>query len=440
MDVPDFNTCFPNTSPARLRGSAATSRMTRRAKLLVRFLNTSRSTIWLLMRGNTARHCAGSLSYFDRIDRGRPSPQRTSSPSLQITKSPNYQIAKLPNPQISKSSRAFTLVELLVVITVIAILIALLLPAVQAAREAARTTQCSNNLKQFGLAMHNYVSAHGILPNSGWTDKVALYPNDYSPLAKLLPYCEQENLHNLIDYSVHPGGKFGLGYFGHADALRAIAGKVVPFFLCASDAEKPTHNIVVNSATVAFAGTNYAFSAGSGMGSNINLAATTPNDGLSWTDAQIGLEDITDGTTQTIAFTESLRGRCDTVPSGAMPDVQVYRGSPCTSALADAADVGGFGAIKSSITSWDSKRLSQWLESGMPTGPLMNGRFTPNSPVPDLTGGSARLCAPRSRHRGGVNAALCDGSVRFLGNEIDLVTWHALWTRASGEVVGGNKY
>jgi prepilin-type N-terminal cleavage/methylation domain-containing protein/prepilin-type processing-associated H-X9-DG protein len=367
---------------------------------------------------------------------GRP----PSAPDLQVSKSPNHQITKLPNYQITKSPRAFTLVELLVVITIIAILISLLLPAIQAAREAARTTQCSNNLKQLGLAMHNYVSTHGILPNSGWNDTAHGYPTDYSPLAKLLPCVEQESLHSLIDYTVHPGGKFGLGYFGHAAELRAIAGKVIPFFLCPSDAEKPIHNIVVNSVTVAFAGTNYAFSGGSGLGSNTNLAASVPNDGISWTDARIGMKDITDGTTQTIAFTESLRGRCDTPPTGQFADVQVYRAAPCSTALANLADTGGFDAIKGSITGWESKRLCQWLESGVPTGPLMNGRFTPNSPIPDLTAGSGRLCAPRSRHRGGVNAAFCDGSVRFLGNEIDLVTWHAIWTRNGDEVICGNKY
>jgi prepilin-type N-terminal cleavage/methylation domain-containing protein/prepilin-type processing-associated H-X9-DG protein len=334
----------------------------------------------------------------------------------------------------------FTLVELLVVVTIIAILMALLLPAVQAAREAARTTQCSNNLKQLGLAMHNYISVHNMLPNSGWTDSVHQYPTDYSPSAKLLPYCEEESLHNLIDYSLHPGGKFGLGHFGHADTLRVIAGRVIPSFLCPSDAEKPIHNVVSDSVDVAFAGTNYAFSAGSGSGTNTNLAASIPNDGLSWTDAKVRLQDVADGTTQTLAFAESLRGRCDTAPTGKIADVQVYRAAPCTVALANAADAGGFSAIQGSITGWDSKRLSQWLESGVPTGPLMNGRFTPNSPIPDLTAGSGKLCAPRSRHRGGVNATFCDGSVRFLGNEIDLVTWHALWTRAGNEVLSGNKY
>jgi prepilin-type N-terminal cleavage/methylation domain-containing protein/prepilin-type processing-associated H-X9-DG protein len=363
---------------------------------------------------------------------------RTSAPSYSvgaIRELPSPRIPKSPNLQISESSHGFTLVELLVVMTIISILAALLLPAVQSAREAARKAQCANNLKQLGLAMHNYVSAHNMLPNSGWTDKPHGYPTDYSPLAKLLPYCEQENLQDLIDFNVYPGGKFGL-----VPQLNAVAAKVVPTFLCPSDAERPVHTFVSGTATVACAGANYAFSAGSGMGSNTNLAASTPNDGLSWTDAKLGLHEITDGTSRTIAFAESLRGRCDTAPAGAIPDVQVYRAMPCTVAMAVAGETGGFSALLPSVTGWDSKRLATWLESGIPTGPLMNGRFTPNSPLPDLTTGSAKLCAARSRHPGGANVSLCDGSVQFIANEIDRATWRALWTRAGQEVIPGDIY
>jgi prepilin-type processing-associated H-X9-DG protein/prepilin-type N-terminal cleavage/methylation domain-containing protein len=330
----------------------------------------------------------------------------------------------------------FTLVELLVVITIIGILIALLLPAAQAAREAARKMQCGNNLKQLGLALHNYASAYNELPNSGWTDKVHGYPSDYSPLAKLLPYCEQENLQGLIDFSVYPGGKFGL-----VPQLYPAAATVVPLFLCPSDSEERVHNVVSGTATVVFAGANYAYNGGSGMDGNTNLATSTPNDGLSWTDAEIGFQDIRDGTSQTIAFAESLRGPGNTltVSAGGL-DLQVYRATPCSIALAQAAEAGGLESLLPSVTGWDGKRLITWLESGVPTGPLMNGRFRPNSPIPDLTTGSARLCAARSRHPGGVNVCFCDGSVQFLVDSIDATTWHALWTKAGNEVISGSAY
>ena len=337
-------------------------------------------------------------------------------------------------PSSRRPLHGFTLVELLVVITIIGILISLLLPAVQAAREAAKRMQCANNLRQLGLAMHNYLSTYNMLPNSGWkyinpaTGKED-YPSDYSPLAKLLPYCEQANLQNLIDFKIYPGGKYGL-----VPQLYTVAGTVVSTFLCPSDSEKPLHDIVSGSATVSFAGTNYAFNGGDGMGSNTNMATATDNGGICWINAKVGLQDIRDGTSHTIAFTESLRGPGDTLAKTAMPDVQVYRATPCTIALAQTAEAGGLNAILSSVTGWDGKRLATWLESGVPTGPLMNGRFTPNSPIPDLTSGSGKLCGARSRHPGGVNACFCDGSVQFVGDSISATTWHALWTRAGGEV------
>jgi prepilin-type N-terminal cleavage/methylation domain-containing protein/prepilin-type processing-associated H-X9-DG protein len=342
--------------------------------------------------------------------------------------------------QISEFRHAFTLVELLVVITIIGILIAILLPAVQAAREAAKKSQCANNLKQLGLAMHSYVSANGILPNSGWNDTAHAYPTDYSPLAKLLPYCEQDNLQGMIDFTVHPGGKFGLGHFGMAAQLRVVAGTVVPTFLCPSDGEKPLHNIVSDSVTVAFAGTNYAFNGGDGTNSDMNMATTKDKGGLCWTDARVGFQDIQDGTSHTLAITESLRGPGGTLTSTGTPDMQVYCASPCSLALAQAAETNGVGAMLPSVTSWSGNRLTQWLESGLPTGPLMNGRFTPNSPIPDLSSGSAKLTGARSRHPGGVNACLCDGSVRFFINSIDVPTWRALWTRDGGEVISDNSY
>ena len=229
-----------------------------------------------------------------------------------------------------------------------------------------------------------------------------------------------------------PGGKFGL-----APQLYPVAAKIVPMFLCPSDAEELLHDMVSGTATVSFAGTNYAFNGGDGTGSNTNLAAAIDNGGICWTDARVGLQDITDGTSNTIAVTESLRGPGDTLPAASRPNIQIYRATPCSEALAVSAETGGLSALLPSVTGWDGKRLTTWLESGMPTGPLMNGRFTPNSAIPDLTTGSARLCAARSRHSGGVNACFCDGSVRFLFDTVDRTTWHALWTRAGNEVTSG---
>jgi len=327
----------------------------------------------------------------------------------------------------------FTLVEVLVVIAIIGILIALLLPAVQAAREAARRAQCTNNLRQIGLAMHNYAGVYNMLPNAGWPGTV--YPIDYSPLAKLLPFCEQANLQNLIDFRIN------MGHVGRDDlpvALRPAAATVVPMFLCPSDGEKPIHDTTLPSgAVIPVAGTNYAMNGGSGMDSMYNpgFGAT---DGLCWVGAAVRLDDVKDGTSNTVAFAESLRGPCDSPPLTPTPDVQVYRArAAATAALADTTEAGGLPALLPSVTGWDGTRLSYWLRGCSPSGPVTNGRFVPNSPYPDLVGGSAKITAARSRHPGGANAGLCDGSVRFISATIEKTTWHALWTRMGGEVTSG---
>ncbi len=340
--------------------------------------------------------------------------------------------------------RGFTLVELLVIITIIGILIALLLPAVQAAWEAARRMQCSNNLKQIGLAVHNYVSAWEILPNPAWSapDEVpsgmTRYLVDYSPLAKILPYCEQENLHSLIDYGVYMGH---IGRDTLPQVMRPAARTVVPFFLCPSDPEDPVHDLTYASVTLPYAGCNYAMNAGDGTDAYNGILGfmANPNNGLAFVDAALGFRDIKDGTSQTVAFAESLRGPGDTLPASIVPDTQVYRAQAMTSPDNIAAvEAGGIDAV--GVSGWDGGRLTIWLRGGAPGGPILNGRFPPNSNVPDFVIGSAKVTGPRSRHPGGVNICLCDGSTRFVGDQINVDVWHALWTREGGEIVSGSAY
>lgn len=330
----------------------------------------------------------------------------------------------------------FTLVELLVVIAIIGLLIAMLLPAVQAAREAARRMQCSNNLRQCGLAMHNYAStANGMLPNAGWSQTP--YPNDYSPLAKLLPYCEQEVLRNLIDFTIY------LGHVGQVDLpveVRAAAATPVAMFLCPSDPEEAVHTYSprTGGASMPLAGSNYGMNQGDGLDGVINSfnPGFGENNGLCWVGAKVRLGEITDGTTNTIAFAESLRGPCNSLASTPIPDTQVYRAKASTNFAKVTGSVDG-EAVISAATGWDGNRLSMWLRGCSPSGPLLNGRLDPNSSVPDIVGGSGKVTAARSRHPGGVNACFVDGSVRFIGNDVDVDIWHALWTRNGGEIVDG---
>jgi prepilin-type N-terminal cleavage/methylation domain-containing protein/prepilin-type processing-associated H-X9-DG protein len=323
---------------------------------------------------------------------------------------------------------AFTLVELLVVIAIIGILIALLLPAVQAAREAARRMQCSNHLKQVSLGMLNYENVWSKFPNSG-----NAMQDDYSPLARILPYLEQQSLSNLIDFRVN------MGHVGKVDlpvALRPAAATVVPIFLCPGDAQEPVHDLKLFSEVIPYAGTNYAMNGGNAMDGKTAIMGET--NGICYCNAKIKFADIRDGTTNTLAFTEALIGPGDSPALGGAPDIQAYRAvlaSPSgLISLANAADTGGIAVVLPQVKSWDGTRNVHWLRGYPPGGPVLIGRFPPNSPVPDLISRSARIGAARSRHPGGVNAAFCDGSVRFVQDTIALPVWHAMFTRAGNDI------
>lgn len=321
-------------------------------------------------------------------------------------------------------NRAFTLVELLVVIAIIGVLIALLLPAVQQAREAARRMQCSNNLRQIGLALHNYMSTYNEAIPSAGNLRSGGYPDDFSPLARLLPYCEQANLENLIDWNLtlgHPA-------FEPLPAeLIPAARTVVPMFLCPSD---PAPEVAVEPIqnTFEYAGCNYAANQGDGVdfdnGSSTNpIHPMAPGNGLFWCDSGTKLRDCVDGTSNTIGFAESTRGPgSDT--TGTDNDVRMYRMAGTYTAVADPppyANTEGF-------------RLTCWLRGVVPFGPIMNGYLTPNSDIPDAASGSSKLTAARSYHPGGAQFLFMDGSAHFISDTVDQEVYRGAWTRAGGEV------
>jgi prepilin-type processing-associated H-X9-DG protein len=236
-------------------------------------------------------------------------------------------------------------------------------------------------------------------------------------------------LQKLIDFKIF------MGHPGRDDlpeALRPAGATAVSVFLCPSDPEKPVHKSKAPSgAYLDVAGSNYAMNGGSGM-DGVFHPGMGASDGLCYVNSEIRIRDVKDGTTHTLAFTESLRGPCNTLPADSLPDIQVYRAqAPASADTAAAVEAGGLAAI--SVSGWDGNRLSVWLRGTVPAGPVMNGRFTPNANLPDISSGSAKITAARSRHRGGVNACFCDGSVRFIENSIAAATWHALWTRAGRE-------
>lgn len=338
---------------------------------------------------------------------------------------------------------AFTLVELLVVIAIIGIMVGLLLPAVQAAREAARRMQCSNNLKQIALATHNYESAYKRFP--GLTGS-----SSFSPQARILPFIEQGNLQNLIDFSqplyVGPPWRAQLN-----PVFVPAAGTVVPTFLCPSDSVAPTRvtrDAGGNDVTVA--GLNYMFSYGSGTSTNYD--DRYPTDGIVWTNSWARFRDITDGTSNTVLLSEALMG--DGVRSTAFPTgnlihrrIASWSGSSGNRPPQPGFSMGGSTisnpdlstVVPSQISSYRGTRGETWIR-GVPYAVVTNGYLTPNNRLPDVNVHGRGWFAPRSLHTSGCNIALADGSVRFMSNSVDRQFHWAVHSRNGGETFSHDQF
>jgi prepilin-type N-terminal cleavage/methylation domain-containing protein/prepilin-type processing-associated H-X9-DG protein len=305
--------------------------------------------------------------------------------------------------------RGFTLIELLVVIAIIAILVALLLPAVQQAREAARRAQCRNNLKQIGLALHNYESSHRVFPPG-----TLGFPKVFSAHAHLLPYMDQANLRNLIDFDVPPLD-FGIpGWQANEQAAKTT----IPVYRCPSDGE---HVPGSDFGTI-----NYPACVGSGL---VNDGSSSRADGVVFTQSSIGFGDLTDGTSNTVCFGETVLGSGADPATGSDPFREVIElsgGTPTT----PIACIPGSGG-------WSGLRGAKWI-NGHYADTLYNHFYPPNVAAPDCHNQwhNHALTAARSMHSGGVHVLLCDGSVQFVGETVNLNIWRAVSTRAGGEVVG----
>ncbi len=318
--------------------------------------------------------------------------------------------------------RGFTLIELLVVIAIIAILIALLLPAVQQAREAARRTQCKNNLKQLGLALHNYESAHRVFPPGGLG-----FPYVWSVHAHLLPFVEQGNLQGILNYDVPPLNAFNFGGFDAVLVQRNddAAKTRIPFLVCPSDKD-----IVAGSP---YAGISYPGCAGSGTngGGTADDGSISNADGVIFSRSKIGFRDITDGTSNTVAFGEQLLGDgMNTAPAGTdyrHRVIELPSGTQTTLASCDPL----------AAPAWSGQRGAMWVDGHL-ADTMYNHWYGPNATLPDCHNRfhNFALVSARSAHTGGVQVTLVDGSCRFISENIDLNTWHALATRSGGEVIG----
>ncbi len=327
-------------------------------------------------------------------------------------------------------NRGFTLVELLVVIAICGILVALLLPAVQAAREAARKAECRNNLKQIGLALHNYHSVHQTLPPGRLVIPVDGAGRCFSAYAHLLPYLEATTLFTQIDFDRNP-----------EDPVNAVAlDQTIPYFQCPSDQHRKLQG---NSAVH-----NYPLSTGTTYPVSPRNAQGQPVTGIFFENSRVRFADILDGTSQTVCIAETVIAEGGpNVWDGVSPTngFVLTRGNDngqTGPALTDYATQCSGAGLQLQQT-----RGSRWLY-GAPGHSMYNHMRPPNDPGVDCRGGIPHSnksdalwralslnVAARSRHPGGVHALFCDGHVQFVSDAVVAATWQALGSRAESEVV-----
>lgn len=300
--------------------------------------------------------------------------------------------------------RGFTLIELLVVIAIIAILIALLLPAVQQAREAARRSQCKNNLKQLGLALHNYHDTHRVFPpGSIGHSTIGPTPQAFGPLTMLLPYVDQASIYNQLDFNVsytHPPN----------DQFKK---EIISTFLCPSYSGPQVsdeHGFKLVPASQASI-TNYLGVCGyTTTGDTVDASdrSNFASDelGCFWVNSNTKIRDVIDGTSNTMIFGE--------FKADSMVDYDP-------------------------IVTWDNgQRWSPWIRGIIAegSGSVKSTRFGPNQMPPvnsilkDWT-----LLPFSSQHEGGVHMLMADGSTHFFSENIDLTLWRNLSARADRQVV-----
>jgi prepilin-type N-terminal cleavage/methylation domain-containing protein/prepilin-type processing-associated H-X9-DG protein len=314
-----------------------------------------------------------------------------------------------------RSLKGFTLIELLVVIAIISVLIALLLPAVQAAREAARRAGCVNNLKQIGIALHNYHDAHGTFPPgycSFWrpdSGDAGTAEDDLGPGwawgGMILPQLEQPALYNAINFNLtmtFPANQT-------AQLLR------VNSYLCPSDAppsQVPVRN-ETNTATIYTVGTgNYVGMYGLG---EIGAAPGAGN-GIFFRNSRVRFADVTDGTSQTLAVGERSHNLSYVTWTGRAVGGWLFKTS----------------SVEGGTDTFAADPEESWTMVLGPVG-LADGPRTPNHP-------RAHVEDYWSRHPGGVNFLFADGSVHFLKSSINPTVYRALGTRAGGEVVSADSF
>jgi prepilin-type N-terminal cleavage/methylation domain-containing protein/prepilin-type processing-associated H-X9-DG protein len=355
--------------------------------------------------------------------------------------------------------RGFTLIELLVVIAIIAVLIALLLPAVQAAREAARRSQCVNNLKQIGLALHNYQDINGALPmgsgNCGIPFPALQSKQGLSAHTAILPQLELTTLYNAINFN--QGTDETTTDYYCAVNLTVINAQVA-VFVCPSD--QYAGELQAGSFNSA---TNSYFCS---VGTTTNLTDTStvtwpapapmsllPTTGLFAFQQSYKFAQVTDGLSNTIMFAESTVGNPTAVlgkpnigivsVAAAGPAAQ-FQNAAANLAATNAGLTGCSTAWSTAGTGVDNQRGKTWFH-GSVAFTMIQTVTTPNSVQwtycsSSTSGSAATFSESDSYHSGGVNVLMGDGSVRFIKSSINQIVWMGLGTKSGGEVISADSY
>jgi prepilin-type N-terminal cleavage/methylation domain-containing protein/prepilin-type processing-associated H-X9-DG protein len=362
----------------------------------------------------------------------------------------------------STSRRGFTLIELLVVIAIIAVLIALLLPAVQAAREAARRAQCINNLKQMGIALHNYQSATNSFPLGAslqpYSGQSTQFWCDWSAHAQLLPYLEGGSIYNACNFSLAPEWANNYGYLANSTATNAKINE----FGCPSDPNVNQQNL--DAGTYARYGSLNSYMGSTGT-STIGYPEATPvpanahqSTGIFAYQQAYSVQSVIDGTSNTVAFAEMIADDQNSNFSRAPGKGTGGAGNLKAVYLTD-VNTAGYAVVQSDIASCNATYQSQnggkegggyrWSTGAMGYT-LFNTVIPPNGGGTIKWGACRNNCCPQCRHAdyvnassfhsGGVNVCFADGSTRFVKNSIAMNIWWALGTRANGEVVSADAY
>jgi prepilin-type N-terminal cleavage/methylation domain-containing protein/prepilin-type processing-associated H-X9-DG protein len=372
-----------------------------------------------------------------------------------------------------RSRRGFTLIELLVVIAIIAVLIALLLPAVQAAREAARRAQCNNNLKQLGLAVHNYISANNsfILHDNWPSPNNPIQPGGAwatSWTVMILPYMEQQPLFNAYNFAWSDT----MGY--PAQAINLTLCWLQPgFLLCPSENQNLKIFNVFGPSGGGYGSLNYVSNLG-GPGTVTCYSGPIVPPPFYWNPEQcapFGVEGITDGTSNTALFSERLKGlpwSSWQTPAGTLfPGGSNFKRGVFAppAGVTNTAGSGNYANAQAWVQACRATPGTQsttwcWLSGffwipGFPDATVINSYTHYNTPngiacynvdspgYPNEAwcwGGCSGAIPPTSNHPGGVNMGFCDGSVRFIKDTVSIPTFWSIGTKSGGEVISADQF